>query len=69
MPTTPTAPAAPDPDDRDNASDYVTEAELRDRGIDPALVRIVCPWATEYTALDGSRCWCRGDLTKLLEGN
>jgi len=69
MPMTPTAPAAPDPDDRDEASDFVTEDQLRDQGIDPVLVRATCPWAAELTALDGSRCWCRADLAPLLEGN
>ena len=58
-------PPAPDPDDRDG--DYVTEGELRDRGIDPALVRVLCPWAAELRALDGSRCWLRADLTNLLD--
>jgi hypothetical protein len=71
VPAVLTPPAAPDPDDRDRdgASDYVTEQELRDRGIDPALVRVICPWATELHALDGSRCWSRADLRALLEGN
>jgi hypothetical protein len=58
-------PSAPDPDDRDG--DYVTESELRNRGIDPALVRVLCPWAAELRALDGSRCWLRADLTNLLD--
>lgn len=60
------SPPSPDPDDRD---DFVTEDQLRDRGIDPALVRATCPWAAELTAHDGSRCRCRADLTTLLEGN
>jgi hypothetical protein len=56
-------PPPPDPDD----GDYVTEGELRDRGIDPALVRVLCPWAAELRALDGSWCWLRADLTNLLD--
>lgn len=69
MPAVLTPPAAPDPDDhdRDGATDYVTEQELRDVGIDPALVRIVCPHATELRALGGSRCWSRADLANLLD--
>jgi hypothetical protein len=60
-------PGASDPDDRDPANDYVTEDQLRDLGIDPTLVRIFCPYATELRALDGSRCWPRADLTELLD--
>lgn len=48
--------------------DYLTEDDLCDRGIDPALVRIVCPHATELVALDGSRCWAVEDLALLLNG-
>jgi hypothetical protein len=64
VPTAHAPPAVPDPADRD---DYVTEGELRDRDIDPALVRARCPWAVEYRALDGSACWLRADLTNLLD--
>ena len=62
-------PPAPDPDDRagDAACDYVTEGQLHDLGIDPVLVRLVCPHATELRALDGSPCWARGDLAELLD--
>jgi hypothetical protein len=48
--------------------DYLTAADLLARGIDPALVRVCCPWATELTALDGSPCWAAADLTTLLDG-
>lgn len=48
--------------------DYVTAADLIARGIDPALVRVCCPWATELTDLDGSRCWAVADLGVLLGG-
>jgi hypothetical protein len=69
VPTVLTPLAAPDPDDhdRDDANDYVAEQELRDLGIDPALVRICCPHATELRALGGSRCWPRADLSRLLD--
>lgn len=46
--------------------EYLTEGDLRDLGIEPLLVRILCPWATEYRALDGSRCWPAADLAPLL---
>lgn len=48
--------------------DFVTEDELADLGIDPALVRVLCPWATEYTGSDGRRCWPAADLAPLLNG-
>jgi hypothetical protein len=48
--------------------DYLTEADLRDLGIDPDLVGVVCPTATELTALDGTRCWATADLVPLLGG-
>jgi hypothetical protein len=76
------APSAPDPDDRDPATEYVTEQELRERGIDPALVSILCPHDTELRALCGfaglrqarrrgwgSRCWVVADLSPVREGN
>ena len=66
MPSVLTPPAAHDPDDRD---DYVTEDDLRARDIDPALVRVLCPWATELTGHGGLCCWAVSDLAPLLEGN
>lgn len=57
-----------DPDDCDSLTDYATEAELRDLGIDPDAVRVLAPHATELRALDGSRCWARADLADFLEG-
>ena len=39
------------------------------QGVDPALVRVLCPWATELRALDGTRCRSRADLATLLEGD
>jgi hypothetical protein len=68
VPAVLTPPAAPDPDDRDGApaNDYVSEDQLRALGIDPALVSILCPWATELCAWGGSRCWARADLARLL---
>jgi hypothetical protein len=66
-----TTPSVPDPDDRDGdpANDDVTEDQLRDLGIDPALVPIVCRWATELTGHGGVRCWAASDLIPLLGGN
>ncbi|MDY3563390.1 hypothetical protein R5W23_004893 [Gemmata sp. JC673] len=46
--------------------DFVSEHDLRDLGLEPALVRVLCPHATEYRALDGSRCWAAADLAPLL---
>jgi hypothetical protein len=48
--------------------DYLSEDELIDRDIDPEMVRVECPWATEYRGLDGRRCWVAADLTPLWEG-
>jgi hypothetical protein len=48
--------------------DYVSEEDLKALGIDPVLVRILCPWTVEMVALDGSRCWAVDDLAPLLEG-
>jgi hypothetical protein len=54
--------AAPNDGDK-----YVTAAELADFGLTPEDVRRRCPWAVEYTALDGSPCWLREDLAILLD--
>lgn len=48
--------------------DYLTAADLIGLGIDPALVRVLCPGATELTSLDGSPCWAVADLYTLLTG-
>jgi hypothetical protein len=58
-----TVPAPPNLPD-----DFVSEDDLRDLGIDPELVRVLCPHATEYSGLDGKRCWARADLAPLLDG-
>jgi hypothetical protein len=50
-----------------NPRDFVTEAELRASGLTPAAVRRRCPWATEYTGIDGVSCWRLADLAALLE--
>ena len=69
MPAVPTPPPAPDPDDgRAPSPDYVTVDDLHARGIDPALVRILCPWAVELSGHGGVRCWAAADLAPLLEG-
>jgi hypothetical protein len=49
-------------------TDYLSEDDLRKRGIEPALVAILCPWAIELLALDGTRCWATDDLTPLFDG-
>ena len=49
--------------------DYLSEGDLRALGIDPDLVRVLCPWAAELTGHDGVRCWCSSDLIPLLGGN
>jgi hypothetical protein len=49
--------------------DYLSEDDLRALDIDPALVRVLCPWATELTGHDGVRCWAVAGLALLLEGN
>ena len=65
MSTTP----PPDPEgDRPLPDDYLSEDDLRNLDIDPALVPIVCPGATELTGLGGVRCWAVADLAPLLEG-
>jgi hypothetical protein len=48
--------------------DYVSEDDLRDLGIDPALVPVLCPGAVELTGHDGVRCWAAADLAPLLDG-
>ena len=49
--------------------DYLSEDDLRALGIDPVLVRVLCPWAVEETGHGGVRCWAVADLAPLLEGN
>lgn len=48
-------------------ADYLTDRDLRELGLGPESVTALCPWATELTALDGSRCWAAADLAHLLE--
>jgi hypothetical protein len=47
--------------------DKLTAADLAGYGLTPDDVRRRCPWAVEYTALDGSPCWRREDLADLLD--
>ncbi len=54
--------------EQEDGVDYLSEDDLRDRDIEESLVRVLCPWATEYTGHDGKRCWAAADLTSLLEG-
>ncbi|AMV25211.1 hypothetical protein VT84_12500 [Gemmata sp. SH-PL17] len=46
--------------------DYVSEFDLKELGIDPVLVRILCPWAIALVGHDGARCWARADLEPLF---
>ena len=55
----------PSPDG--NIPAYVTAGDLAPYGLTPADVRRRCPWAVEYTALDGSPCWLAEDLAPLLD--
>ena len=45
---------------------YVTAADLAAYDLTVEDVRRRCPWAVEYTALDGRPCWRREGLTPLL---
>jgi len=54
--------------EQDSGVDYLDEDDLRDLDIEPSLVRIFCPWATEFTGHDGLRCWAVADLAPLVEG-
>jgi hypothetical protein len=53
----------------DLPTDYVSEDDLIALGIDPDLVRVLCPAATELTGHDGKRCWEAEDLAPLFEGD
>jgi hypothetical protein len=48
--------------------DYLSEDDLVAIGIDPALVRLLAPWATELVGHGGVRCWAADDLVLLLHG-
>jgi hypothetical protein len=45
---------------------YVFSDDLEAAGLSAADVRDRCPWAVEYTGLDGRPCWLRQDLAPLL---
>ena len=51
------------------SDEYLSADDLRALDIDPILVRVLCPWATELTGHGGVRCWAAADLAPLLEGN
>ena len=51
-----------------NVTDYLSEQDLRDLGVDPSTVARICPWATELVALDGTPCWAAEDVVALLGG-
>jgi hypothetical protein len=60
-------PSPPDPGGtRSLPDDYLSADDLRNLDIDPALVPIVCPGATELTGHGGVRCWAVADLAPLL---
>jgi hypothetical protein len=44
-------------------TDYLTDADLRDAGLDPDDVPRLFPWATPLTGHAGTRCWDAADLT------
>jgi hypothetical protein len=44
----------------------ITLTELAAHDLTAADVRERCPWATEYTGLDGQPFWFREDLGPLL---
>jgi hypothetical protein len=46
--------------------DYLSEDDLLALGLDPDLVRTLCPWAVELTGHGGVRCWAAADLATLL---
>jgi hypothetical protein len=50
------------------SDDYLSEDDLIALGIDPVLVRVLCPWAAELTGHGGVRCWAAADLAARLEG-
>jgi hypothetical protein len=59
------SPTPGDGPDRDD--DLLTAADLAAYGLTPQDVRRLCPWAVEYTALDGGPCWQAEDLAPLLD--
>ncbi|MBP3954842.1 hypothetical protein J8F10_06040 [Gemmata sp. G18] len=48
------------------SEDYVSELDLKELGVDPALVRIWCPWAIALVGHGGIRCWSCADLAPLF---
>jgi hypothetical protein len=46
---------------------HINAPDLEAIGWSLAEVRRLCPWATEYTALDGWPCWRAQDLTELRD--
>lgn len=55
--------------EQDMGIDYLDEDDVRDLDIEPSLVRVLCPWATEFTGQRGQRCWAAADLASLVEGS
>jgi len=49
-----------------NDAKYATLDDLEAIGLAAADVDERCPWAVEYTALDGKPFWLRADLEDLL---
>ncbi|HSQ58008.1 MAG TPA: hypothetical protein VLM40_19950 [Gemmata sp.] len=47
--------------------EFIGEDDLIALGIDPEIVLMFCPWATELVGLDGKRCWAAEDIALLLE--
>jgi hypothetical protein len=49
-----------------NDAKYITLTDLDQYGLRLDDMRERCPWATEYTALDGRSCWLAADLERLI---
>ena len=47
--------------------DYLTEDDLWDRGVNPALVAVFCRGAVELSGHNCERCWALSDLAALFE--
>jgi hypothetical protein len=53
-------------DTSNDDADHITAAERAEHGLTLEDVCRRCPWAVEYTGLDGSPCWLHANLAPLL---